>query len=57
MPKDVHGALHAANVDIRLRPHGRLGLFGGRGGEASVCVDPSRCSAAVVDAIPEHNRV
>ena len=56
VPKDVHEALHAAGVDVRDYDRA-LPFLRAAAAEAAVCVDPSRCSAAVVDAIPEHNRV
>ncbi len=56
VPKDVRDALHEANVDIRDYDRA-LPFLRAAASEARVCVDPSRCSAAVVDAIPEHHRI
>ena len=56
VPKDVADALAKAGVDVRAYERA-LPFIRAAAAEADVCVDPSRCSAAVVDAVAENHRV
>jgi len=56
VPKDVADALAQANVDLRAYERA-LPFIRAAAAEADVCVDPARCSAAVVDAVAEQHRV